>query len=161
MLYIPEGSAFFWNSLLAVASVAVLAFMLLNRRAAPLTAREQALSRVLGPLSAARVRRLAMHAEWKVAGNGCVLTIEGEPVSSLYYVFSGTVEILKRGQRRTREGNMFIGEVAFLARRRASATVRIEKGASYVEWSSNTLRRLISGGRGAEDRHVVRPEFWI
>ncbi len=144
----PMWDAIFWNSLLVAVNFAYLFMLLRDRKPGFMSPREQALYNVFGRLSPGQFRRLARHADWKVAGNDSVLTVEGLPVTSLYYVFSGKLEITKRGKSRTREGDMFVGEVAYLQKRRASATVKLAKGTKYVEWSSGSLNKML--GRDSE-----------
>lgn len=139
----PLWSAIFWNTLLVGVNIVFLALALSARRPGTMSRNEEVLFSALRALSPGQFRRVAKHAIWRVAGENCVLTTEGESLASLYYVFSGNIEIIKGGKSRTRAGNMFVGEIAFLRKSRASATVKIQKGSSYVEWPSSTLRRII------------------
>lgn len=139
----PLWNAIVWNVLLVAVNIVVLGFILIDRKAVQMTPREQTLALSLGTMSPGQFRRLVKRADWKSASDTCVLTSEGEPVTSLYFVFSGKVRITKGGKTRTRSGNMFVGEIAFLRRGRASATVELERGTNYVEWSSGPLRKLL------------------
>jgi CRP-like cAMP-binding protein len=58
-------------------------------------------------------------------------------------VLHGDVVIEKTGSRFTIAPETFIGEVAFLLKRPASARVTLEAGARYVVWEIAALRRLM------------------
>ncbi len=58
-------------------------------------------------------------------------------------MLDGDVAIEKAGNRFTIGPETFIGEVAFLLKRPASAKVTLGEGARYVVWEIAALRRLM------------------
>ena len=72
-----------------------------------------------------------------------MLAEEDQPLDRLYYVLDGDITIDKTGRDPFTIGpRTFIGEVAFLLPRPASATVTVAAGARYVSWDRAALRRL-------------------
>ena len=65
------------------------------------------------------------------------------PLDRLYFVLDGEIALEKSGKRIAIEPGIFIGEVAFLLGRPASATVIVGPGARYVVWETGHLRRLL------------------
>ncbi len=69
------------------------------------------------------------------------LTIEGAPMTRLFYTLSGETKITKKHDAFTMPPGIFVGEVAFLTHQRASATTLMSKGSEVLEWSAEDLRR--------------------
>ena len=67
------------------------------------------------------------------------------PLAELAYVIEGAVTIDKGGTRIVLDPPAFVGEVAFVTHRPASATVTLAAGARYVTWEIGALRRLLLG----------------
>ncbi len=101
------------------------------------------LFQTLDTMTPGEFRRMMRSARWETATGELRLTEEGSPLSRLYFVLDGPVMIEKAGKHMTVEGGIFIGEVAFLLNRPASATVIVPAGARYVVWESVDLRRLL------------------
>jgi CRP-like cAMP-binding protein len=80
---------------------------------------------------------------WKLADENTILTREGTTVESLFYVLSGGIEVRKKERTFALQPHTFIGEVAFLLDRPASATVTLNRGARFIEWSAAPLSRLL------------------
>ena len=99
------------------------------------------------------------------------VTKEGTAVERLIFVISGKIDVEKRGDRFPLPSGIFIGEVAFLTGRAASATTWIEAGAEILEWDVEDLRRhsrrkprfqlaleaMISKDLAAKVAHAVAP----
>jgi len=64
-------------------------------------------------------------------------------VDKLYYVLNGGVTIGKQGRLIECEPKLFIGEIAFLRDKAASATVTTAANALYVSWDQAELRALL------------------
>ena len=71
------------------------------------------------------------------------LTTEGEVPEKIFYVLDGKVSIGKQGRVLEREPKLFIGEIAFLRDKAASATVTTVAKALYVSWEQSELRALL------------------
>ena len=73
-----------------------------------------------------------------------VITRENEPLHHLYFITDGKVTIEKGGRRVVSDAKTFIGEIAFLLSRPATATVTLEPGCHYCVWDSIALRNLLN-----------------
>lgn len=101
------------------------------------------LFRRLDTMTPGEFRRMMKLVHWHAAGADEVLTRENQPLDRLYYVLDGAVTIDKAGHRIPVDPGVFIGEVAFLLTRTASATVTVAEGTRYVSWDAGALRRLL------------------
>ena len=98
---------------------------------------------LLDALTPGEFRRLMRAGSWHRADGAVTITHENRPLGRLTYVLDGTITIDKAGHRFTVEPPTFIGEVAFLTDRPASATVTLSSGARYVTWDMGRLRRIL------------------
>ncbi len=82
--------------------------------------------------------------EWREAGAGTVLAVEGEEVDSLKLIYNGEVVIEKGGAEiaRSRDGTL-IGEMSFIQGGVASATVKAAGPTRYLAWPKEELRKLL------------------
>src|SRR6185295_254951 len=97
----------------------------------------------LDALTPGEFRRLMKVAAWRTAEAATILTVEGQPVRQLAYVVSGDATIEKNCRRFPLRPPAFVGEVAFLTARPASATVTLAPGSRYVVWEMSPLQRLL------------------
>ena len=88
-------------------------------------------------------RRMIRLARWETAATDLVLTEENKPLDRLYFIIDGRITIEKAGKHIEVDPGVFIGEVAFLLARPASATVTVAAGARFIVWESAALRRLL------------------
>jgi len=76
----------------------------------------------------------------RVLDEDAVLTHDGAPVDTLYFVLKGEAAAEKRGETFMLPERIFIGEVGYLTRDGASATTRLAKGSEVLEWDVARLR---------------------
>lgn len=69
------------------------------------------------------------------------LTTQNAPLTKLYYVIDGETAVTKNDDNFRVPGGTFVGEVAYLMDRRASASTRLLPGAEYLEWTTHDLRK--------------------
>jgi hypothetical protein len=69
-----------------------------------------------------------------------VLTEEGKPVHSLYFVLNGKMEVEKLGRHFIMPSGIFVGEVAYILGRTSSATTVLQPGAEVIEWPIDQLK---------------------
>lgn len=86
-------------------------------------------------------RELVQLARREVLDTDSELTKENAPVTALYYIVSGKIEIEKQGERFEMPPGVFVGEVAYLTGRTSSATTRLAAGAEVLIWDPVRLRR--------------------
>jgi len=80
-------------------------------------------------------RTLLHLAERKIADQEIKLTTENAPLTKLFYIIEGETAVTKQGDNFLVPGGTFVGEVAYLMGKRASASTRLLEGAEYLEWS--------------------------
>ena len=149
----PDWEDLFWNAVLFVINLVVLVQLVLDRTHIGLSAEERSLFDAFGLLTPGEFRALARLAAWHGAAGGEVITREGEAPAALFYVLTGGVTIEKGGRTIPYGPGTFIGEIAFLQRGAASATVRLDAGSRYVAWTVAALDRRIAGRQDL--RHAV------
>ncbi len=140
----PLWEAIVTSALMVLVNFWVLGQIILERTTLSMTPDEKRLFDGFESLTPGQFRRLAKIAQWRVADDpeGTVLTREDEPSDALFYVFEGIISVEKRERQfRLPEGN-FVGEVAFVLKRRTTATTVAPLGVRYVEWDSDALRKL-------------------
>ena len=139
----PLWGAIFWSTALALANLAGIARVLLDRRRSRLGEHEDSFFNILKVLTPGEFRRLMQIAEWRVAEKPTQLTREGEAVPSLYFVISGDVDVEKSGRTLTHGPGVFIGEVSMVLGGTATASVTLAPGSRYIEWQRQKLRKTI------------------
>jgi hypothetical protein len=72
---------------------------------------------------------------------GSVLTREGQPVTSIYFILSGVVDVEKFGERFHLPDRIFLGEVAYLTGEVASATTLLVEDGDVLKWDVAQIRR--------------------
>ncbi len=82
--------------------------------------------------------------EWREAGPGTVLAVEGEALDSLTLIYNGEVVVEKGGAEvaRSRDGTL-IGEMSFIQGGAATATVTAAGPTRYLVWPKQELRKLL------------------
>ncbi len=92
------------------------------------------------------VRRFLSRGVWINGAKGQKLTTQGEPVTHLRYLASGSVDIIVGGQRIAEVGKgEFIGELACMKKGPASATVVLNQDTRFFQISSEALNALVRG----------------
>ena len=129
--------------------------IILDRTDVGLSEEEQDLFQAFDVLTPGEFRALVKLATWRTAETAVELTREGARPAHLYYVLRGELSIEKAGRIIRIAPRTFIGEIAFLHRGEASATVRLAPGSRYLEWPVQSLDRRIQG-REALKHAVVR-----
>ena len=140
----PLWEAIITSVLMILINLWVLGQIILERTTFSMTPDEKRLFDGFETLTPGQFRRIARIAKWRIADDpeGTVLTREDQPSDSLFYVFEGIISVEKRGRQfRLPEGN-FVGEVAFVLKRKTTATTVAPQGVRFVEWDSEALRKL-------------------
>ncbi len=140
----PLWGAIFWSSVLGAANIFGIARIVRERMGLQRTADERYLLKVFDTLGRGELRRLMRLGRWRVADRTILVVEEGQPVASLYFVLDGRIEIVKAGRAFFIDPLVFIGEVAFLLNTKASASVYVQPGTRYIEWSAAELRKLLA-----------------
>lgn len=139
----PLWNPLVWSLANVVINVTMIIVLLREHRMSLLTDNEMTLFRCLETLTPGQFRKLLKLATWHEAEEPVTLTKEGSPLDKLYYVLDGNLTIGKQGRVLEREPKMFIGEIAFLRDKAASATVTTAAKSLYVSWEQVELRALL------------------
>jgi hypothetical protein len=136
---VPMWSAIFWSVVTIGVNLTVMLRLIYDRTQFRLTDDELRLFAAFRTLTPGEFRGLTGLASWRTASARTILTREGAPLDKLYYVLDGAIGITKGGRSFPIADGTFIGELAFLRGQPASATVTLEPGARYLEWSVPAL----------------------
>lgn len=141
----PLWGGIFWSAMFAIANVAMIWLIFLDEVQFSLRADERKLFDLLGDLTPGQFRKLLKAGRQEVATSPLVITKENEPSNELYFIIDGKITISKGGHHTVSEGKTFIGEIAFLLARPATATVTLESGCHYCVWNSKALHAVLNG----------------
>ncbi|MEE4154178.1 MAG: cyclic nucleotide-binding domain-containing protein [Erythrobacter sp.] len=122
----------------------VLGQIALERTTLRLSEDEKRLFDAFETLTPGQFRRLLKLARWVRADDpdGTLLTREAEPSGSLFYIFDGVISVEKHGRPFRLPAGNFVGEVAYVLKRKTTTTSVAPEGVRYVEWDADALRRL-------------------
>jgi hypothetical protein len=140
---IPLWGGIFWSSVYILTNAVMISRIIFDRTNFALNDDEYALFSHLAVLTPGEFRRMMRLSQWHTATEPVVLTTEDQPVDRIYFVLAGDIALEKSGRAISVGPLTFIGEIAFLLSRPATATVRVGPGARYVSWDSASLRRLL------------------
>jgi hypothetical protein len=140
---VPLWGGVFWSVIFLVVNAWMIFRLLADRRDFAMTQEERRFFSLLDGLTPGEFRSLVNAGEWRSAGEATVVTRENETLAHLYYVLDGAIDIAKAGHNFSIRPETFIGEVAFLLKRPASATVTLAAGTRYIAWDIGALRRLM------------------
>jgi hypothetical protein len=139
----PLWGGIFWSVVFTLANLAMIGRILSDRSVYGMTEDDRRLHGLLDTLTPGEFRRLMRAGHWNRADGDVAITLEGQPLHRLAYVIDGTITVEKAGHSFTIAPPTFIGEVAFLTDRTASATVSLSAGARYVTWDMARLRQVL------------------
>ena len=141
----PVGT--FWETLFTLTNIGQLAVMAFQNRKAHFTPDERMFYEAAVPgLSPAEARRLIRAGRWVDAPAGTLLAREGEVVTDLAFIVSGTVDILVGSQAVAKVGSAsFVGEISASTGGPATATARAETPVRYLAFERLGLKKLLDG----------------
>jgi hypothetical protein len=138
----PLWNPMVWSLLNVIINVTMILLILRDGREGGMSDDELSLFRNLDTLSPGQFRKLAKRGTWARAQEPVTLTTENQPLDKLHYVLSGQVNIHKAGRDLVVQPRLFIGELAFLRNRPATATVTVSGDAHYISWTHGELEKL-------------------
>jgi Cyclic nucleotide-binding domain len=142
-----------WTAIISAAAIiAVNIYMMWqiihDRKMFRLSAEEMMLFARLPGLTPGQYKQVLAIAEWHNPQVSMQLTKLGEMPKALYYVLEGRVEVNRDGKRFSVGPHAFIGELAFLRAKPASATTFANVGALIVSWEQEALHALMKSNDG-------------
>lgn len=138
----PLWNPLYWSLANVLINTGMIIMLLRDHRMSLLSDNEMRLFRGLETLSPGQFRKLLKMAMWHEETETRQLTTEGEMLDTLYYVLDGKVSISKQGRVIEAGPMLFIGEIAFLRDKAATATVKTSNASLYVSWKQSELRDL-------------------
>ncbi len=142
---VPLWGGIFWSAMFTVVNLAMIGVIVADTMHFSLTANEKKLFGQLENLTPGEFRQLLRAGKEELAAVPAVITRGGETLEKLYFILEGRMTIEKGGQSWPSETQTFIGEIAFLLARPATATVILEAGTVYFVWEAEVLHRLLRG----------------
>ncbi|MCH8517812.1 MAG: cyclic nucleotide-binding domain-containing protein [Cyclobacteriaceae bacterium] len=145
----PLWEAVFASTLLALANLYALTFVLLDRSTLWMGAQQRALFRHFPTLNPGQFRRIMQHASWHVLDDDRTICEQGEVPDGLVLLLDGE-GVLQRNEKTSKLTPVrFIGEMSFLrgADSGANATVILRAGSRYVMSNRAQLRRKMESDR--------------
>jgi CRP-like cAMP-binding protein len=140
----PLWSAMGYSVMNVVINVFMIMLILNDQRQGTLSDNDMKLYQGFGGMSPGDFRRLSKAGVWRKADETVTLTREGEVVTELHYVLDGNLEVTKSGRAIDITSGVFIGEIAYLRKTPASATVTVKPGATYISWPHDVLQKVTS-----------------
>ncbi len=142
---VPVWAPICWNLLFMTLNAYRIQRLLAERRPVRLTDEEQRLyGLTFRSLTPREFLRLARLAEWHDATAAQCLVEEGQRLTTLVVIFSGsaTVKVAGEAVARLADGRL-CGEMSFLTGEKTSASVWTDCATRYVEWRADELRRFL------------------
>lgn len=147
----PLWNPLYWSAANVLINTSMIAILLHEHRMSLLSDNEMRLFRGLATLSPGQFRKLIKRAMWHEVDEATQLTTEGQMPDKLYYVLDGKVSIGKQERILEAGPMLFIGEIAFLRDKAATATVRTAEKSLYVSWNQAELRNLFRKDDGLKN----------
>ena len=140
----PLWNPMVWTVMNVVVNITILLIIIRDGRLFEMTDQEMNLFRNLEGLTPGQFRRLVKVGIWHTAEADTQLTTEGAHPGKLFYVLEGAIDIEKSKRHFKVEPRLFIGELAFLRKKLATATVKLGEGAHYIAWDEAALQKLFA-----------------
>lgn len=139
----PLWDAIIGSGILGAINVVLIVIILRERTLMSMSDEESSIYNAFAPLTPGQFRRIMKKAERIEASEDTILTREGAKLDDLYFVLEGPLMLNKGDQEAALPEHCFIGEIAFLLDRDATATVTVAAKARYLKWSVADLRGLM------------------
>ncbi|MEL7345645.1 MAG: cyclic nucleotide-binding domain-containing protein [Pseudomonadota bacterium] len=145
---VPLWDAIRTNAALAAVNLAMIGVVVVERSTFAMRRDTRALYQLFPMLSPGQFRRLLRSATKLRAMETRVLTREGKTLDEMFFIVEGAVEVAKGQSVSVIEPGTFIGEIAYLTKQGASATVSIAQGTRYLRWSHSDLDAMTTRSAG-------------
>lgn len=142
---IQEYEMLAWESAFTLINAIQVGILIYEKQRARLTPEEDTLrQKLFSQLSVVDFHRLIRMGTWVTTAEGEILTRQGHPVARIVLITDGAtaVDVDGRTVAYCREGD-FIGEMAFVSGKPASATVATIAPTRYLMWRFSDLKALI------------------
>lgn len=138
----PMWAAIVTNLAISSANAIGLGLLLLRNSKLSIPHRHADIYEMFSILPPGDFRKLMSAATRSEVAHEFRMTVEGEPVRTLYFVLRGEVTAAKRGETFPLPAGIFLGEVGYLTGNAASATTTLDAGGELIQWDVATLKRM-------------------
>ena len=140
----PIWESIFWNIAFVLINIAMMGVIVWERTTLRLDEGQKRLFSVLHLFNPGEFRRLMRIAEPFHSDADTPITTTGETPDYIWFVLDGKVRVSRDGETFSIGPRVFVGEIAFLMRRVATADATLLAGASGVRWPYTALTRLLT-----------------
>jgi CRP-like cAMP-binding protein len=140
----PLWSALLWNSSFVVINLIMIVVIYSDRASFVMTEREKKLYQVFTTLSPGEFKKLLKIADWFDGSSEEQITTEGEIPECLYFIIDGEALITRDDKKFLVGPNVFIGELAYLIKKPATATVKLTEKVVGISWKTSSLTKLLA-----------------
>ncbi len=141
----PLYDPLFWKIMLIAVNLVMIVALFRDRLPYGIDGELTPLFRRISVLTHGQFRRLIRPTERiKGAVGAPPILLYGERSSALYFLISGTASVHKHGRTIPVNAGSFLGEISFLTRSGATATVTLDEGAECLSWPAEALVALLA-----------------
>jgi len=140
----PLWSALLWNSSFVVINLIMIGVIYSDRASFVMSEREKKLYQVFNTLSPGEFKKLLKIADWFDGSSEEQITTEGEVPARLYFIIDGEALIARDDKKFFVGPSVFIGELAYLIKKPATATVKLTDKVVGISWKTSSLIKLLA-----------------
>jgi CRP-like cAMP-binding protein len=140
----PLWSALLWSMSFIVINLIMIFVIYSDRASFIMSEREEKLYQVFNTLSPGKFKKLLKIADWFDGSSEEQITTEGEIPERLYFIIDGEALIARDDKEFLVGPNVFIGELAYLIKKAATATVKLTDKAVGISWKTSRLTKLLA-----------------
>lgn len=139
---VPLWDAMFGSALIALASIQGVIRLWWSRMSIAVPEHARDIYPLMSTMEPGLFRQLINVAERSIVSEDTVLVRQGEPAQTLLFFIKGELR-LERDQHPAHQLTTpgFIGEVAWMTKGKASATIIAKKGTEIVKWDTKALEK--------------------
>ena len=140
----PLWSALLWNVSFVVINLIMIVVIYSDKTSFVMSEKEAKLYQVFYTLSPGEFKKLLKIADWFDGSSEEKITTEGEIPSRLYFIINGEALIARDDKKFIVGPNVFIGELAYLTNKPATATVKLTDKVVGISWKTTSLTKLLA-----------------
>ena len=140
----PLWSALLWSLSFVVINAIMIVVIYSDRASFIMSEREEKLYQVFNSLSPGEFKKLLKIADWFDGSSEEQITTEGEIPACLYFILDGEALIARDNKKFLVGPKVFIGELAYLIRKPATATVKLTDKVIGISWKTSSLTKLLA-----------------
>ena len=140
----PLWSALLWSMSFIVINLIMIFVIYSDRASFIMSEREEKLYQVFNTLSPGEFKKLLKIADWFDCPSEEQITTQGKIPEYLYFIIDGEALIARDDKKFLVGPNVFIGELAYLIKKPATATVKLTDKAVGINWKTSRLTKLLA-----------------